>query len=187
MKIGLMLFRFGIAGFLFALGVLFEEPIKTYLAQNHASLWNYVLLYGLPVLVAFSMIGMTEPAFKEPPVVLARLLNALSGLTVLWLLLWCFIWSGLGSTAGNQGDLFVRNIAYFGFLGPLVGGACYLWAWKAKDLAHRTARCLIVIGWDISFMAFLNFHLDPTMGQLKGPGIGGLLVMAGVSLIMRKL
>ena len=45
----------------------------------------------------------------------------------------------------------------------------------------------MVIGWNVSFMSFLNLHLDPTMTQLKGPGFGGLLVLAGIYLISREL
>jgi hypothetical protein len=187
MKIGIMLYRFGILGLLFAPGVLLEDPLKTYLAQNHQALTTYILLYGLPTLVGFTMLIMSEEGFRSPPPAFARLLNALSLLTIFWLLLWCFIWAGLGPKAGNPSDPFVKYILYFGFLGTAVGAGCYGWAWKLSSVAKRTAWCLIAIGWNISFMAFLNLHLDPAMGHLKGPGFGGLLVMAGVSLILREI
>lgn len=187
MKFGITVYRFGILGFLFAPGVFFEEPLKTYLAQNHSALTTYILLYGLPVLVGFTMLTMTNEAFRNPPAVIARLINALSALTVFWLLLWCVIWSGLDAKAGNQADPFVKYILIVGLVGALVGFAGYLWGWKAPDLAKKTARFLVVIGWNISFMSFLNLHLEPAMGHLKGPGFGGLLVMAGVYLVLKEL
>lgn len=187
MKIGTTLYRLGILGFLFSYGVLLEDPLKTYLAQNHAAFAYYLLLYALPVLVGFTMLAMTEDGFRSPPPILARLINALSLLTVFWLLLWCFIWAGLGPKAGNPADPFAKYILYFGFMGMVIGAGLYGWAWKALSLAKRTTWCLVAIGWNISFMAFLNLHLDPAMGHLKGPGIGGLLVMAGMTLILREI
>lgn len=187
MKIGIMLYRFGILGFLFAPGVLFEEPLKTLLAQNHGALATYVLLYGLPVLVGFTMLTMTEEGFRTPPPVIARLLNALSALTVFWLLLWWILWAGLPEKAGNQADLFVRYLSIVSLAGTAVGLGGYVWGWTAGNTARKTARFLMVIGWNVSFMSFLNLHLDPTMTQLKGPGFGGLLVLAGIYLISREL
>jgi hypothetical protein len=145
------------------------------------------LLYGLPVLVGFTMLAMTEESFRNPPPVIARLINALSALTVFWLLLWCVIWSGLDSKAGNQADLLVKYLAYVMLLGPAVGAGIYGWGWKSKDLAQRICRFLIAIGWNVSFMSFMNLHLEPAMGHLKGPGIGGLLVMSGAYLILENL
>lgn len=187
MKLGITLYRFGILGFLFAPGVLFEEPLKTLLAQNHSALMTYVLLYGLPVLFGFTMLIMTEEGFRNPPAQAARLLNGLSALTIFWLVLWCVIWSGLDSKAGNQADPFVRYLGFVSLMGPLVGVGLYRWGWKAVTLSQRTMRFLMAIGWNVSFMSFMNLHLEPAMGHLKGPGIGGLLVMAGVYLISETL
>lgn len=190
MKLGITLYRFGILGFLFAPGVLLEEPFKSALAQqNHSilALSPWLLLYGLPVLAGFGMLAMTEENFRQPHPGLARVINSLSVLTVLWLLLWCFIWSGLDAKAGNQADPFVKYIFMVGLVGTALGLGIYLWGWKGADLAKRTARFLMAIGWNVSFMSFLNFHLDPAMGHLRGPGIGGLLVIVGVYLIMREL
>jgi len=191
MKLGITLYRFGILGFLFAPGVLLEEPFKSSLAQGHSLITlmtsPYFLLYGLPLLAGFTMLAMTEETFRSPVPGLARLVNALSALMLFWLILWCFIWSGLDSKAGNQADPFVKYILVVGLVGAAVGLGIYLWGWKGSDLAKKTARFLMAIGWNVSFMSFLNLHLEPAMGHLKGPGIGGLLVMAGVYLILREL
>lgn len=187
MKFGIMAYRFGILGFLFSYGVLIEDPLKSYLAQHHEALTTYILLYGFPVLVGFTLLSMTEENFRGPHAIIARLINSLSAVTVFWLLLWCVIWFGMAGKAGNQNDPFVRYITFIALLGPAIGAACYGWAWKMATLAKRTVWFLIAIGWNISFMAFLNLHLDPTMGHLKGPGFGGLLVIGGVSLILQEL
>ncbi len=187
MKLGITFYRFGILGFLFAPGVLLGEPLKTLLAQNHSMLTTYILLYGFPALVGFTMLTMTEEGFRNPPDPVARLLNGLSALTVFWLILWCVIWAGLDAKAGNQADLIVKYMGFINLLGPLVGAVIYGWGWKAIDLSQRTLRFLMAIGWNVSFMSMMNLHLDPTMGHLKGPGIGGLLVMSGVYLIMGDL
>jgi hypothetical protein len=187
MKLGMLFYRFGALGLLFAPGVLLQEPLKTLLAQNHSMLMTYILLYGLPALIGFSMLIMNEEGFRNPPVPMARLLNSLSALTVFWLILWCVMWSSLDAKAGNQADLVVKYLGFISFLGPLVGAGLYGWGWKASDLSLRTLRFLMAIGWNVSFMSMMNLHLDPTMGHLKGPGIGGLLVMTGVYLIMRDL
>jgi hypothetical protein len=183
MKLGFVFYRFGILGLLFAPGVLLVEPLKTFLAQNPSAMTTYVLLYGFPVLVGFTMFTMTESGFRNPPAPVARLLNGLSALTVFWLILWCFIWIDTSGKAGNQGDPFVKYITIVSLFGPLVGAGLYGWGWKATELSERTLRFLTAIGWNISFMSFMNLHLDPAMGHLKGPGIGGLMVMAGVYLI----
>lgn len=189
MKLGITLYRFGILGFLFAPGVLMEEPFKSALAQNHSilSLSPWLLLYCLPVLAGFGMLAMTEEGFRGPVPGLARLVNSLSALTIFWLVLWCFIWSGLDSKAGNQADPFVKYIFIVGLVGTAVGLGIYIWGWKGADIAKRTARFLMAIGWNVSFMSFLNLHLEPAMGHFKGPGVGGLLVIAGVYLIVREL
>ncbi len=187
MKLGITFYRFGILGFLFAPGVLLGEPLKSFLAQNHSMMTTYILLYGFPALVGFTMLTMTEEGFRTPPTPVARLLNGLSALTVFWLVLWCVMWSSLDAKAGNQADLVVKYLGIITVLGPLVGAALYGWGWKTADLAQRTLRFLMAIGWNVSFMSMMNLHLDPTMGHLKGPGIGGLLVMSGIYLIQGDL
>ncbi len=187
MKLGITFYRFGILGFLFAPGVLLQEPLKTLLAQNQSMLSTYILLYGFPALVGFTMLMMNEQGFRDTPVPMARLLNFLSALTVFWLVLWCVMWSALDSRAGNQIDLVVKYLVFLAPIGPLVGAGIYAWGWKASDVSQRTLRFLMAIGWNVSFMSMLNLHLDPTMGHLKGPGIGGLLVMSGIYLITKDI
>ncbi len=187
MKLGITFYRFGILGFLFAPGVLLGEPLKTLLAQHHSMLTTYLLLYAFPALVGFTMLTMTEDGFRNPPIPVARLLNGLSALTLFWLILWCVMWSGLDAKAGNQADLVVKYLGIIGVLGPLVGAGIYGWGWKTADLSRRTLWFLMAIGWNVSFMSMMNLHLDPAMGHLKGPGIGGLLVMSGIYLIMGDL
>ncbi len=187
MKLGITFFRIGVLGMLFAPGVLFEEPLKSLLAQNHSVFLTYLLLYGLPALAGFSMLMMNEQGFRNPPVPVARLLNGLSALTVFWLILWYIMWLGLDSRAGNQADPFVKYLDFVSLLGPLSGAGLYWWGWKIADLSQRTLRFCIAIGWNVSFMSFMNLHLDPAMGHLKGSGFGGLLVMAGAYLMIGDL
>lgn len=191
MKIGITLYRFGILGFLFAPGVLLQEPFKSMLAQNHSMLTlmtsPFFLLYGLPLLAGFAMLAMTEENFRSPHPGLARLVNFLGGLMVVWAALWCFLWSGLDDKAVNQADLLLKNLTLLGMVGTAVGLGIYLWGWKAADSAKKTARFLISVGWNVAFVSALNLHLQPEMGHLKGPGIGGILVMVGVFLILREL
>ena len=186
MKIGIYLYRFGLLGFLFAPGVLFEEPLKTFLNQHHDQLTNMMLLYGFPLLLGFTLLMMTREAMAAPDKRIANLLNVLAGLTVLWLVLWCVLWFGFAGKVGNPDDLVVRYLTRLDLLGPLVGAAGYAWGWRSADLGIRTSRFLITMGWCVAFMSMLNLHLDPRMGHLKGPGIGGLLVMVGVYLILRE-
>ncbi len=187
MKLGIVFYRFGILGFLFAPGVLLQEPLKSLLAQNHAALLSYVLLYGLPVLVGFTMLMMTEEGFRNPPAPMERLMNGISAVTVFWLILWCVIWSGLDSNGINQADYFIRYLIVVGPLGALIGAVIYGWAWKIKVPAEKIPFFLMAIGWNICFMSFMNLHLEPSMGHLKGPGVGGLLVMGGAYLILGDL
>jgi len=187
MKFGMFFYRFGILGLLFAPGVFFEEPLKTYIAQNHDALTNLILLYGFPVLVGFSMLAMSQAGFKSPDVRIARLLNILSGVTVAWLLLWCVLWFGIGSQAGNPADLVMQYKVFIGFLGWAVGVAGTVWGWKAPDLAKKTTRLMVVSGWNITFVSFLNLHLEPTMRHLLGPGFGGLLIITGVYFVTKDL
>ena len=187
MKLGLILFRFGILGLLFAPGVLLEDPIKSVLVQHHDQWTTYLLLYGLPVLVGFTLIAWNEEGFRNPLPLLTRLVNALSLLTVFWLLLWCLLWPGLAMSAANPNDPFVQHIFALGLLGAAIGLGCYFWAWRNADLSKRSCWFIVAIGWNITCMAFLNLHLNPAMGHLKGPGIGGLLLMAGIAMILQEL
>lgn len=183
----MLFYRFGILGFLFSAGVLLEDPVKTLIAQNHSVLSSYILLYGLPVLVGFTMIMMNEDGFRNPPIPVSRLINCVSALTVFWLILWCVIWAGLDSKGINQADLLIRYLNIVGPLGALAGAALYGWGWKTADQSQRMLRFMIAIGWNICFMSFMNLHLEPSMGHFKGPGVGGLLVMGGAYLIMGDL
>src|SRR5260221_10925126 len=106
MKLGLMLYRFGVLGLLFAPGIFFEEPVKTYLAQNHSVLTTLLLLYAFPVLVGFTFLVMTAEAFHKIEGRFVLLFKALAVLSTFWLILWWIIWRSMNLT--NSTDLFIK-------------------------------------------------------------------------------
>jgi hypothetical protein len=187
MKLGIMLFRFGILGFLFAPGVFFEEPLKTYIAQNHGDLINMVLLYGLPVLAGFTLLAMTEEGFRSPHPIQSRLLYGISAVTCFWLALWTVLWFGMSAQSGNSMDLVVRYMGYLGFFGCLTGATAYYLAWKTPDPGLRACLFVGVVGWNFAVMSAINIHLQPTLHHLTGPGFGGLLAIMGIAFISRSL
>ncbi|HEY5039031.1 MAG TPA: hypothetical protein VIJ93_08185 [bacterium] len=187
MKLGLMFYRFGALGLLFSAGVFFEEPLKTYLAQNHSSLTTMMLLYCFPILVGFTLLMMTGDAFQKIESRFALLFNALSVLTLCWLALWWVLWTSMAPQMANSQDLFLKYLTYLNLLGLGIGLAAYLWGYKTAHPGIRVTRFIMAAGWTISYTSAINLHLQPTLRHFMGPGVGGLLVVLGALLISQDL
>lgn len=185
MKLGIMFYRFGAMGLLFAPGVFFEEPVKTYLAQNHSALTTLLLLYGFPVLVGFTLLILTEQAFRQIDGRIALLIKALSALTVFWFILWWVIWGSM--TQPNSPDLVIKYMTYLNLAGLALALACLVVAVRTKGIGKSTARFIMAAGWMISYTSAINLHVQPTLKHFIGPGVGGLLVVLGALFISQEL
>jgi hypothetical protein len=187
MKLGLMFYRFGALGLLFSAGVFFEEPLKTYLAQNHSSLATMMLLYCFPCLVGFTLLMMTGEAFQKIESRIALLFNALSALTLCWLVLWWVLWTSMAPQASNSLDLLLKYMSILNLLALALSLAAYAWGWRTAHPGKRVARFIMAAAWTISYTSAINLHLQPTLRHFMGPGIGGLLVLLGAIFISQDL
>ena len=177
MKIGMMLYRFGALGLLFAPGTFFEEPVKTYLAQNHAALSTLLLLYAFPALVGFTLMIVTEEVFRNMPPRFVLIYNILAGLTLAWLLLWWSLWATMPPPHPN--DLVLEAMKPLNAIALAAGFGIYIWAWRTKSHSKRVLRFVMTVGWMMAFTSAMNLHMQPTLRHFMGSGIGGLLLILG--------
>ncbi len=187
MKLGMMLYRFGALGLLFSAGVFFEEPLKTYLAQNHSSLTTMMLLYCFPCLVGFTFLMMTGEAFEKIEKRFALLFNALAALSLCWMMLWWVLWTSMAPQMANSQDIFLKYMIVFNLLALILGAGAYFWGYKTTGTGKGVARFIMAACWAISYTSAINLHLQPTLRHFMGPGVGGLLVMLGALFIAQDL
>ncbi len=185
MKLGMMFYRFGAMGLLFSPGVFFEEPVKTYLAQNHSALTTLLLLYGFPVLVGFTLLMLTEDFFRRIDSRIALLVKALSALTIFWFILWWVIWGSMAPP--NSADLFLKYLTYLNSVGLALGLAFFIWALTSSSAGKGVTRFIMAAGWMISYTSAVSLHVQPTLRHFMGPGVGGLLLLLGAIFIAQDL
>jgi hypothetical protein len=108
-------------------------------------------------------------------------------LAVLWLILWCFVWLAVASKLGDQAEMFIKHTAYLHLFGVSFSMAGYATGWMTTGPAERSARFLMPAGWAVSYMAWFNLYLEPSLSFLWAPGVGGLFLVLGAFLISRRL
>jgi len=64
--------------------------------------------------------------------------------------------------------------------------AGYATGWMAFRRGERSARFLMTVGWAVSYMAWFNLYMQPTLRWLWSTAIGGLLVVLGAYLLSRQ-
>jgi hypothetical protein len=170
-----------------ACGVFWEEPLLGSLRQNPAGWASVSILYGFTVLAGMALLSVRAGGFLESGNRLMFFAHGLALISVLWLLLWCFVWLDLLAQEGNKAEMLIKHTAYLHLFGVGFSMAGYATGWMASNRGERSARFLMTVGWAAGYMAWFNLYLQPTLKWLWAPALGGLGVTAGAFLLSRGL
>ena len=187
MKVGLALYRLGCLGLILTAGVAWEEPLRDSLRQN-PSAWSSVgILYGFAVLAGLLLLFVKRSGLETDDDKLFFLSHGLGLIATLWLVLWCFVWLAMLSNMGEKAVMLIKHTAYLHLFGVGFSMAGYATGWMASRKGEKSARFLMTVGWAVSYMAWFNLYLQPTLQALWAPAVGGLSVVLGAFLIERQL
>lgn len=187
MKSGMILFRCGAAGFVAAIAVLWQAPLHDYWVQDPVVLTNLVLLYGFPPFLGLCGLFLKERHFQGAGNKLMIFSHAAALVGILWLILWCFVWLAMMANLGDRSVMVIKHTAYLHLFGVGFSMAGYAAGWLARSLGERSARFLGAVGWAVSYMAWFNLYLQPSLTFFWAPAMGGLLVVLGAFLFQRSL
>jgi len=187
MKLGMVLYRLGALGFLLSVGIFREEPIFSSLKENPATWPSVFILYGFIVLTGIFLCFIRPQWLFQGKKTLMFFAHGAALLSILWLVLWCFVWLALIAKSGDKAEMLVKHTAYLHLFGVGFSMAGYATGWMMLRIGERSLRFLMTVGWAISYMAWFNLYLQPTLRWLWAPALGGLLVVFGAFLIERQL
>jgi hypothetical protein len=187
MKLGFLLYRLGALGVLLTVGIFWNEPLASDLKQGNSNWLTVLVLFGFVIAAAFLMLLLNERSVEKNNSTLMYISHGLAFLSIVWLLLWCFVWLAIISTRGENAEMFIKHIADIHLFGVGFSMAGYASGWLAPQLGIRSIRFYMTAGWAVSYMAWLNLFLQPELQWLWAPAIGGLLVVLGGFLIARAL
>jgi len=179
--------RLGALGLLLSAGVFWEEPLRGSLRQNPAEWFSAPILFAFPVMAGLAtLVGSFRP-HNEREKNHFLLFHGMALLSVLWLMLWCFVWLAVASRGGDRAEMFIKHTAYLHLFGVGFSMAGYATGWMASQPAERSARFLMPVGWAVSYVAWFNLYLEPRLKFLWAPAVGGLLVVSGAFLLSRQV
>jgi hypothetical protein len=187
MKIGLILYRLGAVTFLFAAGVFWEEPLAGLIRQNPSGWTTAMILFGFTVFVGSFLLSVKASWLTEEGRTLMLFSHGAALLSVLWLILWCFVWLAMMVNMGDKAEMFIKHTSYLHLFGVGFAMAGYATGWMASRRNERSLRFLMTVGWAVSYMAWFNLYLQPTLKCLWAPALGGLLVVLGAFLVSLQL
>jgi hypothetical protein len=187
MRLGMILYQLGALGILLSAGVFWEEPLAGSLAQNPASWASVLILYGFVVAAGFFLVFVRVSWLEQNKRSLMYVSHGAALLSVFWLLLWCFVWLAIVSTKGEQAEMIIKHMAYLHLFGVSFSMAGYATGWMTSQMGERSARFLMTLSWAVSYMAWFNLYLQPSLRWLWAPAIGGLVAALGAFLVSRSL
>ncbi len=185
MKLGFPLYRLGALGVYLTIGIFWNEPLVTDLKQGQSSWPTVLILFGFAIIAGFIMLFVRKDWIEQNNRTLMYVTHGLALLSILWLLLWCFVWLAIISAKGASAEMFIKHMADLHLFGVGFSMAGYASGWLAVRLGERSARFLMTTGWAVSYMAWLNLYLQPGLTWLWAPAVGGLLVVLGGYLMNR--
>lgn len=188
MKREMVLYYLGAFGLFLSAGVFMEEPLRGQLSGNPEALNNLLILYGFPLFLGLGLFFTRQRHFEEAKDKLMVFAHAASALGIVWLILWCLVWPSL-MMAGTNDEMVmkIKHTAYLHMFGVGFAMAGYAGAWLTRHKGDRSARFLMSAGWAVSYMAFFDLYVQPTLKWMWVPAFGGLLVVLGAFLILRGL
>jgi hypothetical protein len=146
-----------------------------------------LVLFGFAIAAGLVMFLMTARSVKQNNPTLMYVSHGLALFSIVWLLLWCFVWLAIISARGDSAEMFIKHMADLHLFGVGFSMAGYASGWLAPQLWIRSIRFFMTAGWAVSYMAWLNLFLQPGLQWLWAPALGGLLVVLGGFLIARSL
>jgi hypothetical protein len=185
MKIGYFIYQLGALGLLGTVGVFWEEPIAEAIRQNSMSWVTMAILFGFAVLAGVLMSSVIPSWIEKNSRTLMYVTHGAALLAIFWLLLWCFVWLAMISAMGEKAEMMIKHTAYLHLFGVGFSMAGYATGWMSPSLGERSGRFLMTVAWAVSYMAWFNLYLQPTLQWLWAPAIGGLLAVLGAYLISR--
>lgn len=185
MKLGFLLYRLGALGVFLTAGIFSNVPMVIDLQRGQSNLPTILILFGFAI-IAGVILSLVRPSLIENNSrTLMFVSHGLALLSILWLLLWCFVWLAIISAKGDSAEMFIKHMADLHLFGVGFSMAGYASGWLATRLGERSVRFLITTGWAVSYMAWLNLYLQPGLTWLWAPAVGGLLVVLGGYLMNR--
>jgi len=187
MNWGSILFRLGALGLFLTLGVFWNKPMVQDL-QNGTAEWPVlIILFGFAVIAGLVLLLIPSGLFMSRSRALMYVTHGLCLLSILWILLWCFVWLALIASRGDNAEMFIKHIADLHLFGVGFTMAAYGAGWISLQLGERSLRFAMGVGWAISYMAWLNLYLQPGLTWLWAPAVGGILLILGAYFITRSL
>ena len=187
MKAGFLLYRLGCLGLVLTAGIAWEEPLADSLRQNPTTWFSVAILYGFTSLAGLLILFVQQTWLERDDNGLFFFSHGAALLATLWLVLWCFVWLAMLANMGDKAVMLIKHTAYLHLFGVGFSMAGYATGWMASRKGEKSARFLMTVGWAVSYMAWFNLYLQPTLQALWAPAVGGLLVVLGAFLIERQL
>jgi hypothetical protein len=138
-----------------------------------------VILFGFAAAMGLLLLFIGEKAIGRAGNALFYITHGAALISILWLILWCFVWLARMMALGDQAEMFIKHSAYLHLFGVSFAMAAYATGWMTPQGPKRIGRFLMTVGWAVSYMAWFNLYLQPKLVFLWGPAIGGLLVVLG--------
>jgi hypothetical protein len=186
MKLGLRLYRLGALGLFLTVGVFFNGPLVVDLKNGTAQWPTLLILFGFASVAGLVFLTIRSSWIEKNSQTFMYLTHGLALLSILWLLLWCFVWLALISARGDSAEMFIKHMADLHLFGVGFTMAAYGAGWVSPCLGERSVRFAMGTGWAVSYMAWINLYLQPGLTWLWAPALGGLLLVLGAFLMVRK-
>ncbi|HEY5037813.1 MAG TPA: hypothetical protein VIJ93_01930 [bacterium] len=187
MKIAFAIYRAGAIGLVLIVGVFWQEPLVDSLRQNPVSWLNALILFGFAACCGLFLFSVKPVWLAQGNRTLMYFAHGAALLSILWLILWCFVWLAILSGMGDKAEMLIKHTAYLHLFGVGFSMAGYATAWMLPGLGERSLRFLMTTGWAVSYMAWFNLYLQPGLTWLWAPALGGLLVIGGAFWVSRRL
>ena len=187
MKIAFVIYRLGALGVLLGAGVFLEEPLAGSLRQNAASWLSTSILFGFVPLAGLFLLSVKKKWMDQDAVGFMFFSHGAALISVLWLVLWCFVWLAMMVNLGDKAEMFIKHTAYLHLFGVGFSMGGYATGWMESSMGPRSSRFLMTVGWAVSYMAWFNLFLQPSLQWLWAPALGGLLTALGAFFLSRQL
>jgi hypothetical protein len=187
MKLGFILYQLGALGILLTAGIFWNEPLASDLKQGSAGWPAVLILFGFAVAAGLILLMVRYSQLEQNNRTWMFVAHGLALLSMLWLLLWCFVWLAIIAARGDSAEMVIKHMADLHLFGVGFSMAGYVAGWMSPRLGERSARFFMTTGWAVSYMAWINLYLQPGLHWLWAPAVGGLLVVLGAFLMTRTL
>ncbi|HVZ81667.1 MAG TPA: hypothetical protein VHE12_12835 [bacterium] len=182
MKLGIPFYYLGALGLVLTFGLFVQGPLAEALRRDPSSSFGLVILFGFAGLAGLLLLFLGKGTGTRTAFYFA---HGTALISILWLILWCFVWLARMMALGDDAEMFIKHSAYLHLFGVSFAMAGYATGWMSPAGRVRNSRFLMTVGWAVSYMAWFNLYLQPKLAFLWGPAAGGLLVVLGAFLFAR--